>query len=350
MKVASASQTGLHPTPQLAEAAVRAALDRAGLRRADSVLLFLTRDYARHAPPALLAAVRAAGSMEVAGCTAYGVISEDGWILDQPAAAALVIGDTGNVAPLVAGQSPLLSFSGHHALPHGWQSGPARAGMLDTGALAWAHGRVVADASAETRLPGLRARLAHSTGLRPLSEPLPVDVVNGYDLRQLGGISAFASLQRWLPGELRASPPLHQVVITRHPGTPAVAILAANADGSLTLGEALEPGTQVRWAIRQPLASEEEMRRSLLDIPQEDALPGAVNAEKQPEFAVMFSCLGRGPLYYGNEDRDLLAVREQYPGIPLIGAYGSGQIAPGTGGNHLFQNSVVTLLYESLHV
>ena len=83
------------------------------------------------------------------------------------------------------------------------------------------------------------------------------------------------------------------------------------------------------------------MRQSLL---------AAVDSEKRPNFAVMFSCLGRGPLFYGNEDRDLLAFREQFPDLPLIGAYGSGQIAPVDGENRLFQNAVITLLYESAHV
>jgi small ligand-binding sensory domain FIST len=129
--------------------------------------------------------------------------------------------------------------------------------------------------------------------------------------------------------------------VARQPGTPAVPILAANADGSLTLAEALEPGEPLRWAIRQPLSAEQDMRQSLL---------AAVNPGKKPDFGLMFSCLGRGPLFYGNDDRDLLAFREIFPGVPLVGAYGSGQIAPAADGNRLFQNAVVTLLCESAHV
>jgi len=140
---------------------------------------------------------------------------------------------------------------------------------------------------------------------------------------------------------LRGEPPLHQIVLARQPGTPAVPILAANADGSLTLAAALATGEQVRWAIRQPLSAEQDMRQSLL---------AAVNPEKRPDFALMFSCLGRGPLFYGNDDRDLRVFRAIFPGIPLLGAYGSGQIAPAGNGNRLFQNTVVTLLCESAHV
>jgi small ligand-binding sensory domain FIST len=100
----------------------------------------------------------------------------------------------------------------------------------------------------------------------------------------------------------------------------------------------LAPGESVAWAIRQPLAAEQDMRT---------ALAAVVDPERPAEFALMFSCLGRGPLFYGDDDRDLLVFREHCPGVPMLGAYGAGQIAPSEGGNRLFRNSVVTLLCES---
>ena len=340
MKVASSLVSGPHPTADLAATAVRDALQAAGLERADSVLLFLTRNYVRHAQAAVVAAARAAGTLQISGCTAYGLLTEQGWLLDQPGAAALVIADA---APGDAGPrpEPLLSFSGHHALPNDWQRRPERVGLLDAEAVTWSHGRLAGDARAELPLAGIHARIACSPGLRMLSHPLAVNAVAGYDLCALGGLAAINSLHRSLPAELRAEPTLHQIVVARQPGTPAVPILAANADGSLTLAETLAIGEQVRWAVRQPLSAEQDMRQSLL---------AAVDPGNRPDFALMFSCLGRGPLFYGTDDRDLLAFRETFPGVPLVGAYGSGQIAPAGNGNRLFQNSVVTLLCESVHV
>ncbi len=349
MKVASSLVSGLYPTPELAADAVHNALQGAGLQRADSVLLFLTRDYVRHAQPAIVAAARAAGTLQVSGCTAFGLLNERGWLLDQPGAAALVFA---HPAPPAAADDtqPLLSFSGQHTLPYAWQAMPERAGLLDAEAVTWSHGRIAEQPGAETRLSGLRTRLCLSTGLRLLNLPLTVNAAAGYDLRRLGGLAPLDSLRRHLPAELRADPPLHQIAIVREMGAPAVPILTANADCSLTLAEPLEIGEHVHWAIRQPLSTEQDMRQSLLAAPQGDFLRGAVDPEKRPDFALMFSCLGRGPLFYGNDDRDLLVFREQFPGVPLIGAYGSGQIAPAGGRNRLFQNTVVTLLCESAHV
>jgi small ligand-binding sensory domain FIST len=337
MKVASGLAAGPKPLPELASEAVQSALAKADLTQAGAVLLFLTRDFQRQPQPALLAAARAAGCMEIFGCTAYGVITESGWLLDQAGAAALVM----EMPSAKKTSGHRLSFTGHNTLPYDWQALPERVGLLDNAAAVWAHGRQLAEGSAETILPGLRSHLAISTGLRQLSDAFVIDACQSYDVRSVGGMPAVESLRRCLPAERRQTLPLHHIVAIRHPGEPGIAILAANGDGSLTLAEPFEPGDMLCWAIRQPLAAEQEMS---------ETLNVAVDSKNNPDFAVMFSCIGRGPLFYGNDDHDLLAFRERLPNTPLIGAYGSGQIAPINGRNRLFQNSVMTLLFESAHV
>lgn len=339
MKVASGLAAGPHPQPELAAAAVKSALARAGLTQAGSVILFLTRDFQRQAPAALLAAARAAGCMEITGCTAYGLITDEGWLLDQSGAAALVIEAPASIDPTAS--QHLLSFSGHGTLPYDWQALPARAGLLDSEAAVWVHGRQAASGNAEIQLPGFTSQLAISTGLRPLGQPLRVDASRSYDLLQLGGQPALESLRRVLPGERRHELALHRIAALRHAGEPGVAILAANDDGSLTMAEAFKPGDLLQWAIRQPLSAEQDMKA---------ALNVTVNGKIRPDFALVFSCIGRGPLFYGDDDRDLLAFRARFPDTPLIGAYGSGQIASSGKANRLFQNSVMTLLYENAHV
>jgi len=59
----------------------------------------------------------------------------------------------------------------------------------------------------------------------------------------------------------------------------------------------------------------------------------------------MFSCIGRGPYFYGGEDRDLQALTSRFPGLPVLGLYGSNQIAPLNGGR-LLHNGVVTALFS----
>ncbi|MBK7646281.1 MAG: FIST C-terminal domain-containing protein [Betaproteobacteria bacterium] len=338
MKAASALVAGHRPEPELAHAAVQAALATAGLERADNVILFLSRDFSRHPQPAVLAAARGAGCLSVSGCTASGLFTERGWQLDQPAAAALVFSSPSRHAEQ---DSPILSFTGHGRLPFEWQDDAPRAGLLDADAVAWSHGRTTDNACAEFRLPGLQTRLVCARGLRLLGEAQAVERCQHYELSQIGGHSAVDSLRRVLPAELRDNLPLHQIAALRHPDDPGIALLSANADGSLTLADSFSEGETITWAIRQPLAAEHEMRQ---------ALTSAVNRKKPPNFALMFSCIGRGPLFYGDDDRDLVAFRETFPDTPLLGAYGTGQIAPLAGRNRLLHNTALTLLFESAHV
>ncbi|NTV71852.1 MAG: hypothetical protein HGA71_17110 [Azonexaceae bacterium] len=338
MKAGSGLVAGQRPEAELAQAAVQAALAAAGLTRADNVILFLTHDFSRNPQAAVLAAARAAGCLSVCGGTASGLFTERGWQFDQPAAAALVYSTPAGHTPA---ESPLLSFSGYSRLPFEWQDGPARVGLLDSDAATWSHGRTTENGCAEFGLPGVNGRLVRASGLRLLGEPLPVEQCAGYDLRRIGGHNAVDSLHRALPAELRDRPPLHQIAALRQADAPGIALLSANADGSLTLAETLDEGETITWAIRQPLGAEQEMREALL---------ATVNPKKTPNFALMFSCIGRGPLFYGNDDRDLVAFRDTFPDTPLLGAYGTGQIAPLGGQNRLFHNTALTLLFESAHV
>lgn len=323
--------------PALAAEAVETALAAAGVSRAAQVVLFLTRDFDRQARAAVVAAARAAGTLQVAGCTVSGLFTEAGWSLEQPAAAALVLPAS---APS-RGATPRISFTGHARLPGDWQSDAPRAGLQEADAIAWAAGRIAADHCAELALPGWRARPVHGAGLHPLGGKLTVDVCNAYELRRIGGLDALGSLRAALPETERAAPPWHRLALLRSPDRPGIAILAAGADGSLTLAEPLAAGETVCWALHDPAAAEREMRA---------ALSAAVDAGRMPEFALSFSCIGRGPLFYGGEDRDLQAFRDLCPGVPLLGAYGTGQIVPRPDGNLMYHNSTLTLSYESLHV
>jgi small ligand-binding sensory domain FIST len=347
MKAATGLVTGHRPQPELAQEAVQFALAAAGLQRADNVILFLSREFSRHAPAAVLAAARSAGCLSVHGCTVSGLFTERGWQLDQPSAAALVFSAPEANGP---GESPTLSFSGHSRLPFDWQEGAPRAGLIDSDAVAWAHGRITDHGCAEIRLPGLDARLARASGLRLLGEAAPVEQCRGYELVRVGGHRAVDSLYRALPAELRDQPPLHRIAAVRTADEPAIAIVSANGDGSLMLAETLNEGDTITWAIRQPLAAEQEIRAALNAAALANIQNATVSPKNRPNFALMFSCIGRGPLFYGNDDRDLLAFRETFPDTPLLGAYGSGQIASQAGRNRLFHNTALTLLFESAHV
>lgn len=352
MTAATALVSGNEAVPQLAEQAVAEALLRAGNAQANSVLLFLTPEFSRHAQQAVLAAARAARCTQIFGGIAAGLCTETGWALDRPAAAAMVLAGGVSLQPSEAGAAsslPLLSCT-TTPFPSAWANS-RRYGMLFHGngsdGAVWQQSRATAQGSVEARLQGAAMRLAVSTGLRRLGSFLPANRLRGYDLEMLGGQPALDSLLRHLPAEWREHLPLHQVnAVIDDPatadGTQIASVISANADRSLTLTAPLSPGQSLCWAIRQPLAAESDMRE-VLQFAAADAPP--------PEFALFFSCIGRGPYFYGGEDRDLIALGERYPGLPILGAYGTGQIAFHGENSRQLHNSVVTALFsETDHV
>ena len=365
MTVATALVTGNEPLPRLAEEAVQQALTRSGLSHANGVLLFLSPEFARHAQATVTAAARTAQCVQIAGGLASGVFTESAWALDRPAAAAMVFGEGFSLAHIDSGapnNTPLLSYAGGNFPPH-WSEGDKRFGGLFSGsftgsashgeAMAWQQSRITESGNCSMQILGADIAIAVSSGLRLLAPPQRITACNGFDLETLDGRSAAYSLRRTLPQALQTQdwPLMHQLtaVLLQPECSSAdrlseghyrsLAIIAVNADQSVTLSDHVAPGQHLSWAIRQPDAAEIDMQQSL-----DRLTPGANPAA----CALMFSCIGRGPYFYGGDDRDLAALRQRYPGLPILGCYGTGQIAPAGCGtcaiNRPLQNAVLTTL------
>lgn len=359
MTIATGLAIGHPATPDLAAQAVLQAMQRADLDIANSVLLFLTPEFAQDPQPALLAASRAANCMQVIGCSAAGIFTEQEWVLDSPAAAAMVFGGDVSLLPGSAAQSDdlLLALAAPSAIDTNWLAAPgARFGGVSGDATGqgpfkvWCGGKVSASGRCETMLQGVRGAVEVSQGIRALSPPLEVTQASGYDVVSLASQPALNVLTRDLPFEARELDriPLHLLMAGVVFGEPSTAvaegrfrlapIISANADDrSVTLSARLEPGEQLFWAMRQPLAAERDMRQTI------DRLQSRMEAA--PAFGLLFPCMGRGPYFYGGIDRDLELIKQRYPGMPLIGFYGNGEIGTLNGTNQLFQYAAVLGLF-----
>lgn len=355
-RIATALAAADKADPELAGDVVRAALERTGAGIAHSVLLFLSTDFAHQARAAVLAASRAAHCLQVTGCTAPGVFTEEDWVLDRPAACAMVFGGGSGLAAHPAAAAPLLSLAAPNAASRAWlESGGQRYGLLSTDNSAhgagriWCHGKPAAEGRCETAIAGARAAIGVSRGVRILGEPRRV-TCNGRDVLKAGEHFALNALLRELPLDMREMEklPFHLLAVGVIRGRPECAIeegryclvpiiAASHEERSVTLTLPLDDDAWVFWAMRQGLAAENDMRRLA------DELSGKLGGE--PDFGLLFSCLGRGPWFFGGEDRDLAVVKERFPDLPLIGAYGGGQIAPLLGGNEQVHNAVVLALF-----
>ena len=356
--IATALASAAKPDPELAADVVREALARAGADIARGVLLFLSADFVHHAHAAVTAASRAANCLQVTGCTAPGILTDEDWAIDRPAACAMVFGPGFGPGAPHGADTPLLTLAAPSTATSNWLAGNARRyGLLSTDSSAhgagriWCHGRMTSEGRCETAIAGARAAVGVSRGVHSLTDPLPV-ATSGYDVIKVGKHPALNALLRELPLEMREMEklPFHLISAGIVAGDPAnaieegrytlVPIIAASHDErSVTLTAQVEPGAHLFWTMRQALATEQDMRQ----------VAGRLGGElgTAPDFGLLFSCMGRGPYFFDGEDRDLAVVRELYPGLPLIGAYGGGQIAPLFDGNRVVHNAAVLGLFAA---
>jgi small ligand-binding sensory domain FIST len=341
--------------------AVDQALKRLDSSVASGLLLFLSADFARHAQDAVAAASRAANCLQVYGATFPGVFTEDDWVLDGAGAAVLAFRADLSLTPASNGSTvPRLSLAEPSCLPDAWRTGPpSRFGAVATDAAGqgagrvWSRGRVISEGAVELEFRGLQARLSCSRGLQALTPPARVSAATAYELQGLDDQGALDHLLAALPPGFD-TPPLHLAF---------AAILDADADAagsesafaagryhlvpligtnpterSLTLTEQIPAGARLVWCLRSSEAALADTAAVL-----ERLAPPATAA---PTAAVMLSCMGRGPYFFGGTDRDLALVRERFPHLPILGAYSAGEIAPTPAGNALVHNSAVLALLD----
>jgi small ligand-binding sensory domain FIST len=358
--VATGLRHGSHATPDLAASAVQAALERAELERAHGVLLFLTPHYAQNPEPALRAAARAADTMQVVGCTGAGLLTDQEWLLDAPGAAAMVFGGPLRLnLPNDETEQTVVSLCTPAGVSSDWFDLPLpRIGAVsgDLGGQGpfkvWSGCRVADSGRAEVVIDGTRSVVQVSQGVRALTSPIEVADVHGYDVLKLGNYPALNVLVKSLPVGVRNLEriPLHLIMGGVTFGDPKDAIregryrlnhiVAADPDNqSITLSHPLARGERLFWAMRDTLTAERDMQ---MTIRRTHAALHTV-----PDFALLFPCMGRGPHFYGNRDRDLDLLRTTFPDLPIIGFYGNGEIGPLEDSNHLYQYSTVLGLFKA---
>ena len=362
MSIATALISADAPSPVLAERAVGEALEKAGLSVARSVLLFMTPEFSSQVQPILSAVARRASSLEVVGGLSAGVFTESGWQLDRPSIAVMVFGDGYALSSSKDPDQPVLSYF-NGSLPADWKHDVVRYGGLFSGGFSgndigidsfWQHGRPVEEAKPmQVQISGAKTQVGYSCGLQLLGAPQRIEQSYGFDLERLGGHDALTSLKRALPADLQDN--LHaclpQLVCLITSDASAVnappncqgtlaSVIAITPTGALILEEEPFEGYFLTWAIRRPMTAEDDMRRML------GQLSGQLEA---PAGALLFSSIGRGPLFYGGEDLELAAVRETFPGLPVLGVYGTGQIFPAgnatSPNNQVMRSAVVTAVF-----
>lgn len=357
MKVATSLVLGKLATQKLAADAVANAMEKANITIANSVLLFLTSEFANNPLPAIKAAAKAAKCTQVMGCSATGIFTEDDWVIDTPAAAAMVFGDDLylQLPSHNYDQQPLLTLSAPNAIDTTWLNHThVRYGGVSGDATGhgpfsvWQNAKGHVSGHIEAFISGVEVATRASHGLQLLTDPQCVNQVNQFDMSQLGQKNALKSLQKaWrLYSKTKAPVPLHLVMAVYadakkdiHEGNyNQTTVISLDEDNSsITLAHTLQPGQFLSWAIRDVNAAEKDMLYTAKTLEEQ--------LDKFPDFGLLFSCLGRGPYFYEGSDLDLKIITQNYPKMPLLGFYGNGEIAHINHRNQLLPYSAVLSLF-----
>ena len=359
MKVATSIVIGNHALPDLAAIAVEQAMKKAGISIANSVLLLLSSEFASAPQAAIRAAAKASNCLKVMGCSATGIFTEDDWVVDAPAAAAMVFGDDVALqlpSPYSQGQ-PILTLSAPNAINSTWlNNGNTRFGGVSGDAIGhgpfsvWQNAKGDVTGYVEGVFKGVKVATKASHGLQLLTQPQKIEQIQGYDILALGNQKPLNSLQKaWKMHSKSDEPvPLHMIMAVYADSPETISngdyyqtnLISHDEDNdSITLAHSLKAGAYLSWGLRNPLVAEADLTLVTHQLLQQ--------LDNKADFGLLFSCLGRGPYFYGGVDRDLKVLKTQLPNMPLIGFYGNGEIASIAGSNQLLPYSAVLSLFSS---
>ena len=369
MKVATGLAIGKSATPELAAQAVAMAMQKAEITQPSSVLLFLTSEFAADPQSAIKAAAKAASCTQVIGCSATGIFTEEDWVIDSPAAAAMVFSALNFSQPAAETTSQqnqlLLTLTAPNAInttwlnPDGLNQPALRFGGVSGDAIGhgpfsvWQNGKGTTQGYCELALNNTAMAVAASHGLKIISSPRKITAAQGNDLLSVANLPALNTLTSAWQKHAKTSdaPPYHQLMAVYASKASALergdynlaSIIIENAnEASLTLTKSLQVGDWLSWAIRDVDAAQVDIVKTAGELKQQLGV--------EPEFALLFSCLGRGPYFYNGSDQDLALLKTLFPKLPIIGFYGNGEIAPINGVNELLQYSAVLGLFAESNV
>ncbi len=366
MKVATGLAIGKTAQAELAAQAVESAMLKANIHAPSSVLLFLTSEFAADPQSAIKAAAKAASCTQIIGCSATGIFTEEDWVIDSPAAAAMVFSDLNFIHSNID-DDILLTLTAPNAINTTWlnnfgiNNAGARFGGVSGDAIGqgpfsvWQNGKGNTQGYCEVALANMHAAVAASHGLQLISSPRRITKTKGNDLFSLANLPAlntlFSACKKQDISIAYDDIPYHQLMavyaskasqIERGDYNLASLIIANQDNDSITLTKPLKEGDWLSWAMRDVDAAQIDIVKTTSMLRRQ--------LDTEPAFGLLFSCLGRGPYFYNGSDQDLALIKALFPDLPLIGFYGNGVIAPMGGTNELLQHSAVLGLFAKSNV
>ncbi len=338
-------------------------MQKAGLDSPACVLLFLSSEFASNPQAAIKAAAKASSCTQVIGCSAIGIFTEEDWVIDSPAAAAMVFSDNIWLKPNKhnsATSNFLLTLAAPNAINSVWldstgmRLGGVSGDAIGHGAFSvWENAKGVTQGYCEMQLNNRQCAVGATHGLKLISTPRRITACGQHEIFTIANLSALVTLESaWhKQSKTQSSIAYHQLMavyasrashIERGEYHLTSIIAGDETTGAVTLAKPLQVGDWISWAIRDVDAAQIDLVKTASALKRQLE---AQTRNSEIQFSLLFSCLGRGPYLYNGIDQDLALIKTLFPGLPLIGFYGNGEIAPIQGKNELLQYSAVLALF-----
>jgi small ligand-binding sensory domain FIST len=202
----------------------------------------------------------------------------------------------------------------------------------------FADGEIVNSGAVGVLLGGsLMTSTVVSQGARPIGPPMVVTKAEDNILYELAGMPALAKLEEIVAGlpdgerglveaGLLIGVAMDEYAEEHERGDFLVrGVIGADPEvGALAAGEIIEVGQTVRFHVRDAGAADEDLTHLLGDL---DLAP--------IEGALLFSCSGRGRAMFPNSDHDVRALRDVLGRPGIGGFFAAGEIGPVAGRNHV---------------
>jgi len=359
-KVATGVSYGATASEEHASAAVKSALKKMAPCTVGSVLLFLTCGYSYDPNSAIKAAAKAAGTPQIFGCCAKSLLTEQEWLLDAEGAVAMVFPNDVSLQPLSVleqqGADPKVVLT--LTTPNAATIAVNTTSRPQIGAVAtdeyghgpfsvWQSGRIIENEFSQSAFPNnLDTHVVISEGVTPLSPVMRVNRSLGHSLYEVDLKPASENLLTHIPDSADPTPFGLLCAVSETTDFESIErghyrlhhVVSVDRDKQLVkLSGSVKAGHHLFWATRDADAAAQSMTKKLTMVKK--------SLDNPPKFALMFPNIGRGPEFFDGVDQDLLAFQNTFPGTPLLGFYGNGEIAPGfkLGGLIRYYSSILAI-------
>ncbi|KRT62572.1 MAG: hypothetical protein XU11_C0080G0005 [Candidatus Dadabacteria bacterium CSP1-2] len=375
---------------QAAKEAATQAIETGNIAKADFAVVFCTFPHRGGYKEILKSVCQITGTMNVAGCSGIGVLTNYGEVEAKPGIAVLAVSsdemqttsflvnhtdDGGMKAGLEIG-GRLIPIKGENALltilPDPYHIHPelllrgieSRIGEIPiVGASASEHPAlhetyefygesVVSGAISGFMIQGsFTHRIGITQGCQPVGVPCIITKSEHNLIFELDGQPAFEVLKKQVPKRIRENPRdllrLLFVGFTPDPKDTEIIdgeylvrnLIGINPDtGVIGVAENVREGQIMTFTVRHPIMAREDLKQML------DRLASLKDSQKPFKFGFYFNCCARGSSLYGYEGIDTAYITHALGEIPIIGFFGNSELAPLKGINRLFTYTGVLVL------